>query len=72
MLSLNFEGNEKELTTKIYGDKKNLKNNPGFGLNKKRNYIAKATVSKYTKTMIESSMKDWDAKWLETRTNKVS
>ena len=69
--TLNFEGNEKELTTKIYGDKKNLKNNPGFGLNKKRNYIAKATISKYTKTMIESSMKDWDAKWLETRTNKI-
>jgi hypothetical protein len=69
--TLNFEGNEKELTTKIYGDKKNLFNNPGFGLNKKRNYIQKATISKYTKTMIESSMKDWDAKWLETRTNKI-
>ena len=69
--TLNFEGNEKELTTKIYGDKKNLFNNPGFALNKKRNYIQKATISKYTRTMIESSMKDWDAKWLETRTNKI-
>lgn len=69
--SLNFEGNEKTLTNKIYGDKKNLLNNPGLGLSKKRNYIAKATVNKFTKTMIESAMNDWDAKWLEARTNKV-
>ena len=69
--SLNFEGDEKTLTNKIYGDKKNLLNNPGLGLSKKRNYIQKATVNKYTKTMIESAMNDWDAKWLEARTNKV-
>jgi hypothetical protein len=69
--SLNFEGDEKTLTNKIYGDKKNLKNNPGLGFSKKANYIQKATVNKYTKTMIESAMNDWDAKWLEARTNKV-
>ena len=69
--SLNFEGDEKTLTNKIYGDKKNLVNNPGLGFSKKANYIQKATVNKYTKTMIESAMNDWDAKWLEARTNKV-
>lgn len=69
--TLNFEGDEKTLAKKIYGDKNNPFKNPGFGLSKKRNYIQKATMSKYTKTMIESAMNDWDAKWLASRKAKV-
>jgi len=68
---LNFEGDENALANKIYGDKNNFVKNPGFGLSKKRDFIFKATKSKYTKTMIESSLNDWDSKWLETRTNGV-
>jgi len=83
---LNFEGNEDALTSKIYGaglfqngkrltgDAVNLvelEKQPGFSITKKRDYIHKATKNKYTRTMIESSMKDWDAKWLESRTNVI-
>lgn len=69
--TLDFEGEEEVLAKKIYGDKNNPFKNPGFGLSKKRNYIQKATMSKYTKTMIESAMDDWDAKWLASRKAKV-
>jgi len=83
---LNYEGNEDALTSKIYGaglyqngkrlnskavNLVELQKQPGFSITKKRDYIHKATKSKYTKTMIESSMKDWDAKWLESRTNVI-
>tara|TARA_R110001606_G_scaffold145547_2_gene285475 strand:+ start:49 stop:1908 length:1860 start_codon:yes stop_codon:yes gene_type:complete len=83
---LNFEGNEDALTSKIYGaglyqngkrlnskavNLVELQKQPGFSITKKRDYIHKATKSKYTRTMIESSMKDWDAKWLESRTNVI-
>jgi hypothetical protein len=83
---LNFELNEDELTAKIYGagqykDGKLLpkslrsptlfKKSPGYATSKKYDYIYKASKGKYTKTMMESAVKDWDDKWLEVRTNSI-
>ena len=83
---LNFEGNEDALTAKIYGaglyqngkllsekarNKDELKKSPGFGISKKYDYIYKASKAKYTKTMMESALKDWDDKWLEVRTSTI-
>jgi len=83
---LNFEGNEDQLTAKIYGaglyqngkllDKKarnnaELKKSPGFEISKKYDYIYKASKGKYTKTMMEGAVKDWDDKWLEVRTSTI-
>ncbi len=83
---LNFEGDEDTLTAKIYGaglyqngkllnekarNKDELKKAPGFGISKKYDYIYKASKAKYTKTMMESALKDWDDKWLEVRTSTI-
>lgn len=83
---LNFEGDEDQLTAKIYGaglyqngkllDKKarnnaELKKSPGFEISKKYDYIYKASKGKYTKTMMEGAVKDWDDKWLEVRTSTI-
>ena len=83
---LNFELNEDELTAKIYGaglykngkllaesqrNKSELKKSPGYAISKKYDYIYKASKGKYTKTMMESAVKDWDDKWLEVRTNSI-
>ena len=83
---LNFEGNEDALTAKIYGaglyqngkllDKKarnkaEFDKAKGFAINKKYDYIYKASKAKYTKTMMESALKDWDDKWLEVRTSTI-
>jgi len=83
---LNFESDEDTLTAKIYGAglykdgkllKKELRNesefnkNKGFGVNNKSLYIYKASKAKYTKTMMESALKDWDDKWLEVRTSTI-
>jgi hypothetical protein len=83
---LNYEGDEDALTAKIYGaglyqngkllsekarNKDELKKAPGFGISKKYDYIYKASKAKYTKTMMESALKDWDDKWLEVRTSTI-
>ena len=83
---LNFELNEDQLTAKIYGagqykngkllpeilrSKTELKKSPGYAISKKFDYIYKASKGKYTKTMMESAVKDWDDKWLEVRTNSI-
>ena len=83
---LNFESDEDTLTAKIYGAglykdgkllKKELRNesefnkNKGFGVNNKGLYLYKASKAKYTKTMMESALKDWDDKWLEVRTSSI-
>tara|TARA_B100000768_G_scaffold181767_2_gene206301 strand:- start:4894 stop:6756 length:1863 start_codon:yes stop_codon:yes gene_type:complete len=83
---LNFEGDEDGLTAKIYGagqyqngkllsekarNKAELKKAPGFEISKKYDYIYKASKAKYTKTMMESALKDWDDKWLEVRTSTI-
>ena len=83
---LNGEFNEEELTAKIYGsglykdgvrlndkniNSKEFAKSPGFYFNKKKSYMQKGMVHKFTETMIKSSAKDWDGKWLEARTSFI-
>ena len=82
----NGEFNEEELTAKIYGsglykdgvrlndkniNSKEFAKSPGFYFNKKKSYMQKGMVHKFTETMIKSSAKDWDGKWLEARTSFI-